>query len=453
MLVLSPPGQAAVEALFVHRLQFAFTITYHYLFPQLTMGLALLIVVFKTMGLRGDEVANEAARFWAKIFGLSFMMGVVTGIPLEFQFGTNWSRFSEAAGGVIGQTLAMEGVFAFFLESSFLYLLLFREKQLGPRLHWLSAFLVFVGTWLSGWFIVSTNAFMQHPVGYAVREDGTIVLRSLWEFLTNPWSFAQYAHTMIGSVVTASFVVAGVGAFYLLSDRHLVHAKRFLQVAVVAGAMASLLLAFPTGDIQAKLVAEHQPVTFAAMEGHFQTEEGAGLVILGQPNMETLTLDNPLVMPNMLSMLTHRRWHSKIVGLEEFDRDLWPDNVPLVYYAYHIMVGLGTIFIAVMGLALLLLIRGKLFGIRTWLWILMLSIPLPFVANTAGWLTAELGRQPWLIHGLMRTADGYSTNVSSGNVWFTLLGFMGLYALLSMLFFFVATRIVGRGPGPTREVA
>lgn len=442
-----------LDALIAHRLQFAFTVTYHYLFPQLTMGLALLIVILKTMGLRGDRIANESARFWSKVFGLSFVMGVVTGVPLEFQFGTNWARFSEAAGGVIGQTLAMEGVFAFFLESSFIYLLLFGEKRLGPKLHWGSAVLVWLGSWLSGYFIVCTNAFMQHPVGYRVRDDGTVVLESLSAFLTNPWAFAEYAHTMIGAAVTGSFVVAGIGAFYLLSGKHLPYAKKFLQVATITGATASVLLAFPTGDIQARMVAEHQAPTFAAMEGHFETDLGVGLVLVGQPNMDTLALDNPIVIPNALSFLTHHRWKARIAGLTEFDKALWPDNVPLLYYAYHIMVGLGTIFIVIMGMAALLLRGGLLFRMRWLLWVLLLAIPFPFVANTAGWMTAELGRQPWLLHNLMRTANGYSDNVSSGNVIFTLLGFMGLYVGLSVLFAALVLKIIGGGPSATQESA
>ncbi|MGD8608931.1 MAG: cytochrome ubiquinol oxidase subunit I [Myxococcales bacterium] len=440
-----------MDALIAHRLQFAFTVSYHYLFPQLTMGLALLIVVLKTLALRGDRVANESARFWAKIFGLSFVMGVVTGIPLEFQFGTNWARFSEAAGGVIGQTLAMEGVFAFFLESSFLYLLLFGEKRLGPKLHWLSAVLVCVGSWMSGYFIVCTNAFMQHPVGHRVRDDGAVVLQSLGAFLTNPWALVQYVHTMIGAVVTGAFVMAAIGAFYLLSDKHLPHARKFLRVATISGALASVALAFPTGDVQAKMVASHQPVTFAAMEGHFETSGGVGLILVGQPNMETLTLDNPLIVPKALSFLTYRRWDASIEGLTEFDRDLWPDNIPLLYYAYHIMVGLGTIFIAIMGVSVLLLRGGRLFRARWMLWILLLALPFPFIANTAGWLTAELGRQPWVLYDVMRTAEGYSHNVSSGNVLFTLLGFMGLYALLSLLFAFLFLRILERGPESKQE--
>jgi len=435
-----------LDPLTAHRFHFAFTVTYHYIFPQLTMGLGLLIFILKTMALRGDGVANQAVRFWSKIFGVTFVMGVITGIPLEFQFGTNWSRFSEAAGGVIGQTLAMEGVFAFFLESSFLYLLLFGERRLGQRGHWIAALLVFVGSWLSGFFIVCTNAWMQHPVGYTITRDSVIELASLGALLTNPWAFVQYAHVMVGTTITASFVMAAIGAFYLLRGEHVVSARKCLSVAVVVGVVASVLAAVPTGDLQSRMVHRHQPVAFAAMEGHFHTEDGAGLVIIGQPNVPEMRLDNPIVIPKMLSFLTFERWDARVLGLNEFDRSKWPDNIELLYYSYHVMAGLGTIFVAVMALSVFFLWRGQLHQRRWLLWILMLSLPFPFIANTAGWMTTELGRQPWIIYGLMRTAAGYSTNVSAGNTLFTLIGFMGLYSLLSVLYFFLTTRIIAKGP-------
>ncbi len=440
------------EALLYHRLHFAFTVTYHYLFPQLTMGLALLIVVLKTLGLRtGEAVWDDSARFWAKILGISFAMGVVTGIPMEFQFGTNWARFADAAGGVIGQTLAMEGMFAFFLESAFLGLFIFGERKLSKRAHWWAAFLVFFGSWLSGYFIIATNAWMQHPVGYTVGPDGAILLNSFTALVFNPWILWQYTHNMIGAVVTGSFVMAAVAAFFLLTQRHERHARAFLKVAVVVGLIASVLQAFPTGDRQAYNVATHQPEAFAAMEGLFRTERGAPIVLVGQPNMKALSLDNPLYVPKMLSVLTHRRFDAEVKGLEDFPREDWPDNIPLLYYSYHIMVGLGTIFIAVMFFAGLLLWRGSLHRNRPMLWALMLAMPFPFIANTAGWLTAELGRQPWLIWKLMRTNGGYSHMVSAGNTLFTLIGFMGMYTVLSILFLFLVRRLIEQGPGAAGE--
>ena len=435
------------EALTVHRLQFAFTITFHYIFPQLTMGLALLILVLKTIALQsGNEQWNRAARFWAKIFGISFTMGVVTGIPMEFQFGTNWSEFSKMAGGVIGQTLAMEGVFSFFLESSFLGLFLFGEKRLGPRAHWFASLMMFVGSWLSGYFIVATDAWMQHPVGYAIEPDGTFALASFWGLLFNPWALWQYAHTMLGAVQTGSFTMAAVGAFYLLSRRHLEYGRLFIRTGVVVGLIAAFLQLWPTGDGQGLLIARNQPITLAAMEGLFETQYGAPVAILGQPDVGRRTLDNPLMIPRALSFLTYRQWAAEVKGLDDFPQSEWPDSIPLVYFSYHIMIGLGTVFIAIFLLAAWLLFRRRLFDARPMLWILMLSLPFPFIANTAGWITAEMGRQPWLIYGLMRTRAGVSPQVSAGSVWFTLLGFMGLYAVLAMLFLFLVYREIEHGP-------
>ncbi len=435
------------SALVIHRLHFAFTITYHYLFPQLTMGLAPLIVIFKSLALwKADERYNKAARFWAKIFAINFLFGVITGIPMEFQFGTNWARFSHYSGGVIATALAMEGVFAFFLESSFLGLFLFGEKRFGQRVHWLAAFMVFAGSWISGFFIIVTDAWMQHPVGYEIAADGTAHLNSFWSLLFNEWALWQYLHNMGGAVITGSFAMAATGAYYLLSGKQEEYGRLFLRVGVIVAAMASVLQLFPFGDRQGKLVTDYQPVTLAAMEGLFQTESGASIVLVGQPDTANQRLDNPIYVPKALSFLTHRHWEAEVKGLNEFPRDQWPDNIPLLYYSYHIMVGLGTIFILVMMMAVLLLWRKKLFTARWMLWIVMLSFPFPYIANTAGWMTAEVGRQPWLVYGLMRTEQGFSSNVSAGNGLFTLLGFMGMYTVLSILFIILIWREVGHGP-------
>jgi cytochrome bd ubiquinol oxidase subunit I len=441
-------------ALAVHRLQFAFTVTFHYIFPQLTMGLALLIVILKTMALRtGEERYSQCARFWAKIFAVNFAIGVVTGIPMEFQFGTNWSRFSKSAGGVIGQTLAMEGMYSFFIESTFLGLFIYGEKRISPRLHWLSAFMVFLGSWLSGFFIIATNAWMQHPTGYQTMPDGSIALTSLAGLIFNPWVFWQYLHNMTGAVVTGSFVMAALGAFYLLTDRHREHARVFVRLGVTAGSIATVLMIFPTGDGQGRNIATHQPPTLAAMEGLFESTPGAPLAILGQPDTERRRLDNPLTIPGALSLLTYKRWAGTVRGLNDFAASQWPDNVDLLYYSYHIMVGLGTILFAIMAISVWMLWRGKLVQSRPVLWVLMLSFPLPYIATTAGWMTAELGRQPWLIYGVMRTAQGYSPKVTAGSGLFTLLGFMGLYSLLSLLFLFLIYREVEHGPEPESKAA
>jgi len=435
------------SALLIHRLHFAFTVTFHYLFPQLTMGLAPLIVILKTLALRtGDERYTQAARFWARIFGINFVIGVVTGIPMEFQFGTNWSHFSRFAGGVIGQTLAMEGLFAFFLESAFLGLFLYGEKRLSPKAHWWSALAVFLGSWLSGFFIVATDAWMQNPVGYEKAADGSVQLTSFWELILNPWAWWQYAHNMCGALITGTFVMASVGAFYLLWEKFEDYGRIFLRVGVTVGWVATIIQLFPTGDGQGRLLAHKQPTTLAAMEALFESSNAAPLVLIGQPDISQRKIDNPLVLPGMLSFLTYRRWEAEVRGLNAFPPDTWPDNIPLLYYSYHIMVGLGTIFIAVMVVAAIQLWRRALFHSRWVLWVLLLCLPFPYIANTAGWITAEIGRQPWLVYGLMRTADGYSKMVSAGNGLFTLLGFMGMYMVLGILFLFLIRREIENGP-------
>lgn len=437
-----------------HRIQFAFTVSFHYLFPQLTMGLALLILLFKTFALATGKTAHdECARFWGKIFGINFALGVVTGIPLEFQFGTNWAKFSNFAGGVIGQTLAMEGVFAFFLESTFLGLFLFGEKRLGRIGHWLATLALFLGSWLSGYFIIATNAFLQHPVGHEFGPDGSLQLADFWTFLLNPWAIWQYAHNMAASVVTGSFVVASVGAYWTLMRQHPLHAQINLRMGVVAGLVSSMIVAFPTGDEQGKLLAQHQPVTMAAVEGQFKTEVGAPLAIIGQPNVRAESLENPIYVPGALSFLAYGHFNSPVHGLSEFPRDEWPDNIELVYYAYHIMVGLGTIFILLMAAAGLQMLRGRLERSRRILWLLMLAVPFPYIATTAGWWTAEVGRQPWVVYGLMRTSAGGSPSVNTGDVVFTLLGFIGLYLVLGVLGLFLAFREVAHGPAAQESPA
>jgi cytochrome bd ubiquinol oxidase subunit I len=435
------------DALLVHRLQFAFTATFHYLFPQLTMGLAPLIVVLKSLAIgRSDERYNEAARFWARIFGINFTLGVVTGIPMEFQFGTNWASFSRATGGVIGQPLVMEGVFSFFLESAFLGLFLFGERRLGRWGHWWAGVAVFLGSWLSGYFIIVTDAWMQHPVAYTRLANGSYDVASFTDLLANRWALIQYAHNMSGAVVTGAFAMAATGAYYLLERRFEEHARIFLRIGVVAGALCSVLQVFPTGDLHGRYMVRYQPVTVAAMEGLFRTEAGAPIVLLGQPDTARQRIDNPLVVNRALSFLAYGTTSAEMKGLDAYPPDQWPTNIPLLFFSYHIMVGLGTIFIAVMAEAAFLLWRGRLFASRWMLWILMLSMPFPYIANTAGWLTSELGRQPWLVYGLIRTTAGASPTVSAGNGLFTLLGFAGLYALLAILFLFLVGHELSHGP-------
>jgi cytochrome d ubiquinol oxidase subunit I len=452
----------------VDRLQFTLTVTFHYLFPIFTMGSALFIAWLKTVAHLGREgrrlpllrktdeqraVYDGAAHFWAKLLGITFAVGVVTGIPLEFQFGTNWAAFSNYAGGVIGQTLAMEGTFAFFAESSFIAFFLLGRGRVGDRLHWISALMVFAGSWVSGFFIIATNAWMQHPVAYAIQ-DGRAQLDSLGGLLSNPWLLWQYAHNMSGAAISGGFGLAALGAFYMLSGRHAAFSRTCLSVGVVGALIFCVLQIFPTGDEHARMVARHQPAAFAAMEGLFPTQKGAPLVILGYPDTAQRRLETGLEMPRLLSFLTSRRWDATVQGLDDIPTNRWP-TVPLVYYAYHIMVGLGTILLLVSALAAFLLWRGKLFRSRAMLWALMLAFPLTYVANIAGWTVAETGRQPWVVYGLLRTSAGASPEsaVPADAGVFSLLGFLGLYIVLGLLYTVLMLRVVARGPEEERVAA
>ncbi|HMD03363.1 MAG TPA: cytochrome ubiquinol oxidase subunit I, partial [Candidatus Baltobacteraceae bacterium] len=392
----------------------------------------------------GDERTAQSAAFWTRIFAVNFVAGVVTGIPMEFQFGTNWAAFSAKAGSVVGQPLAMEGLYAFFLESVFLGILLFGRERVSPALYTASAACVWLGSWLSGYFIVVTDAWMQHPVGYALLPDGRIEMTSLWSVLNSKFAIWQYAHVIAAALTAGGFIVAGVGAFYLLARRDEGYGHRFLRVGVPVALVASLAV-LGAGDLNGADVTEFQPIKLAAMEGLFESTRNAPLAIIGMPDVANRKLIDPIVVPGMLSALAYGDFSAGVKGLTAYATELWPP-VELTYYAYHIMVGLGTIFIGVTALAAFLLFRKKLFSNRPMLWLLMLSMPFPYIANEAGWVVTEVGRQPWIIYGLMRTAKGVSPNVAGGEMVFTLIGFIAMYFLIGVLFLYLTLREIGLGP-------
>ncbi len=435
-----------MNAVLPDRIQFAFTIMFHYLFPIGTMGLAPFIAWFTVKGIRGhDDVALRSGRFWARIFAINFAIGVVSGIPMEFQFGTNWAAFSSNAGSAVGQPLALEGVYAFFFESIFLGVFLYGRERVGETLYAFSSVALWIGSWLSGFFIISTNAWMQHPVGYRIAGDGHIELTSLRALLLSPFAWWQYAHVMTGALLAGAFVVAGVGAYYLLGRRKIEFGQRFVRAGVIVGAAASLIAIFPTGDVNGSDVTRDQPVKLAAMEGLFKTQEGAPLAILGMPDSQREVLIDPLYVPDLLSYLAYGNFRASVNGLAAYPRDLRPP-VELTYYAYHIMVGLGTIFAAIAVAAALLLFVGRLFSARWMLWVLMLAMPFPYVANEAGWMVTEVGRQPWIVYGLLRTAAATSPTVAAGETIFTTIGFAGVYFVLGVLFLLLVLREIANGP-------
>jgi cytochrome d ubiquinol oxidase subunit I len=337
-------------------------------------------------------------------------------------------------------------MFAFFLESAFVGALIWGEKRLSPRGHFAAAIAVALGSWISGYFILVTNSFMQNPVGYRIEANGSLGIASFSAYLLNHWAWVQFFHTQMAAVVTGSFVVAAVGAFYALRGLHPVQAKLYLRAGTFVGLIASLLVAFPSGDQQAKMVGNHQPVTLAAMEGRFVGGTMAGVAVIGQPNVAAQRLDNPIEIPGALSFLAYGHFGSFVRGLDEFPKEVWPDNIELLYYSFHIMITLGTLFIILMGIAKLQNWREKLESSTFLQWDLMLACPFHFIANTLGWMTTELGRQPWLVFGHFHTRDGYSKVVSNGNAIFTLIGFTGLYFVLGLLFLGLTGREIAKGP-------
>jgi cytochrome d ubiquinol oxidase subunit I len=428
------------------RLQFAFTVMFHYLFPITTIGLAPFVAAYTwKAAYKGDEEAARIARFLTKIFAINFAAGVVTGIPMEFQFGTNWAAFSRRGGSVVGQPLAMESVFAFFLESVFLGVLLYRRRGMpSPFVAW-SAVLVCAGSWLSGFFIVATEAWMQHPVGYSIAPDGTILLDDIWAVLTSPFFGWQFVHVLVGALLAGAFLVAGIGAYFVLARRDDAIGRRLARAGAIAGLIFATLAVFPTGDGNGRNVTAAQPVKLAAMEGLFATTRGAPLAIIGMPDVASRRLIDPIFVPRFLSFLAYGNFEANVRGLNTYRRDLWPP-VEVTYYSYRIMVGLGTIFVAVGSAAVLLLMLGGLWQARWLLWVLMLMMPFPYIANEAGWVVAEVGRQPWIIYGLMRTNVANSPTVGNGETIFTLMGFAGMYLLLGVLVLYLVLREIGSGP-------
>ncbi|MGA8535508.1 MAG: cytochrome ubiquinol oxidase subunit I [Candidatus Tumulicola sp.] len=435
-----------MDAVLADRAQFAFTIMFHYLFPIGTMGLAPFVAFYTWKASHSDDAdAERAARFWTKIFAINFAAGVVTGIPMEFQFGTNWAELSRVSGAVLGQPLAMEGMFAFFLESIFLGVLLYRSRGRPTHFAAWSAVLVCLGSWLSGYFIVAANAWMQHPVGFTISHDGKIELASIGALLLSPWALWQFAHVLAGALLAGAVVVAGCGAYYLLAKREETLGRRFVRAGTIAAFVFAAIAAFPTGDGNANDVTQYQPVKLAAMEGLFKSTSGAPLAIIGMPDPASGRLIDPIYVPGFLSYLAYGNFGASVKGLNEYQRSEWPP-VELTYYAYHVMVGLGTIFSAVTGIALLALLLGRLYTARWILWPLMLLMPFPYIANEAGWTVSEVGRQPWIIYGIMHTARASSPTVSSGETIFTAIGFAGMYFLLGVLFIILVLREIGLGP-------
>ena len=443
-----------MDVLTLSRVQFALTIMFHYLFPPLTIGLSAVIAVLLWQYLRTkDALYHSAAHFWTGLFAANFAIGVATGVVMEFQFGTNWSRYSRFVGDIFGSALAAEGIFAFFLESGFLAVLVFGWERVSARMHFISAVLVAVGSMFSAVWIIVANSWQQTPAGYRIVGEGAArraEVTSFWEAVLNPSSVGRLLHTLNGAYVLGAFFVLSISAWYLLHRRHEEFARRSFSIALPFAAVFSLLL-LVTGDHSARIVAEHQAPKLAAMEGHF--EDGpADLHLFGIPLESEGRLAAAVGIPGGLSLMIHGDPKAPVQGLASVPpADRPPVAVP--FFAFHAMVGGGTFFIAITLYALWLRRRGTLFEKRWLLWVFVFAVVAPYATNQLGWVVAEVGRQPWTVWNLLRTSDSFSPSVSSGQVLSSVVLFTLVYAALGAVWVFVMNTKIQHGPpeeGPPR---
>lgn len=439
-----------LDLVWLSRLQFGLTIMFHYLFPPLTIGLGGVIVVLEAQYFRTRELIYEtAARYWTRIFAVNFAMGVATGIVMEFQFGTNWAVYSRFVGDVFGSALAAEGIFAFFLESGFLAVLVFGWERVSPRMHFFAALMVALGSMFSAIWIVVANSWQQTPAGYhLVNHNGEIraEITNFWEMVFSPSSMIRLAHTLIGAFILGAFVVMSISAWYLLRKQHEEFARRSFTNALVVGAIFALL-ALVSGDHHAKVVAAYQPAKLAGFEGHFDSKGPADLHLFGLPDGDARSVKYGLAIPGGLSFLLHGDFQAPVRGLDSFERRDWPP-LAVPFISFHLMVVLGTFFIALTLLGLFLRWRGRLFDNRPVLWVFVVAVLGPYLANQAGWITAEVGRQPWSVYGLLRTSDSVSTVVPAGQVLSSIILFGLVYLLLLAVWGYVMNDKIQHGPEP-----
>lgn len=446
------------------RLQFALTIMFHYIFPPLTIGLGVVLVYLEGMYLRTkDPIYESAAKFWTRIFGLNFALGVVTGIVMEFEFGTNWAVYSRYVGDVFGSALAAEGIFAFFLESGFLAILLFGWDLVPPWMHFFATVMVAIGGIFSSVWIVIANSWQQTPAGHVIREhviNGQTFKRAeivdFWAMVFNPSSVNRLVHVWLGAFILGAFFVMSVSAWYILKNRHLEFAYRSFTGGLILATICSLAQ-LSSGHFQAMGVAEHQPAKLAAMEGLFKTEAYAPMHIFGWPDQETQTVYFPIAIPGMLSWLVHLDPAVPVAGLDELDKDWGTPPVWLTFQAYHLMVAIGMLFIFTTLYASWHRWRGTLYTKRWLLWYFVFAVGLAIVGNEVGWVTAEVGRQPWIVYptftngvlgGGLRTADAVSEAIGPEHVLASIIMFGLIYFLLFILWIILLNNKIQHGPEP-----
>lgn len=430
------------------RIQFAFTVAFHYIYPPLSIGLGLIMVISEGLYLRTrNKVYEDMTRFWTRIFALTFGIGVATGIVMEFEFGTNWATYSRYVGDVFGSALAAEGIFAFALESGFLGILLFGWNRVSPRVHFISTIGVWLGSMFSAIWIVVANSWQQTPAGFHVVGEGMNAraeITDFWAMVFNPSSMDRLTHVWFGAFLAGSFLVMSVHAYYLLKNRHVDLSKKAFKIALAVAAVASLSQLL-SGHSSADGVAENQPAKLAAMEGHFDSLAPAPLYLMGWVNKEAQTVTG-IGIPGGLSFLVHYDFDEPVKGLTYYPEDERPTAINAIFQFYHLMVTFGVLMIGLTLLAVFYWWRGTLFQQRWLLWVFVFMVIVPQLANQFGWYAAEMGRQPWVVYGLLRTSDALSNVVTANQVLFSLIMFTLVYSLLLVLFLYLLNKKIKAGP-------
>jgi len=442
-----------MDPILLSRIQFGLTAGFHFLFPPLTLGLTLIILIIETIRLKKkDEIYEEVSKFLVKILALVFVVGVATGITLEFSFGTNWSEYSRTVGDIFGAPLAAEGVFAFFLESVFIGVLVFGRNRVSQKVYWLSAFLVFFGSHLSGLWIIIANSWMQTPAGFALDPIANrAVLTDFFAAALNPSTAVRYLHVVIAGWITGSLFVAGIAAWYLIKGRFIEHAKPLLRAAAVVFIVASIVQLF-SGHFHSVQVGDTQPEKMAAYEGLWETQAGAPLALFGVPDEAAEKTRLYVGAPKMLSLLIYFDADHVVEGLDHFDEDERPP-VLLTFASYHIMIALGALFILMAAVGLILLGTKKIYTAKWYLRALLFAIPLPHFANEFGWIGAEVGRQPWAVYHVLRTVDAASVVVPGWQVLLTIFAFSAVYLLIFIAFLVILIKTVKQGFGEPAAAA
>ena len=437
------------------RIQFAFTAAFHYIYPPMSIGLGVLLVIMEGTYLKTkNKLYEQMTRFWVKIFALTFAVGVASGIVLEFEFGTNWASYSRFVGDIFGSALAAEGIFAFFLESGFLAILVFGWNKVGPKMHFFSTIMVSLGSMFSAVWIVVANSWQQTPAGYHIVGEGLNAraeITDFWEMVFNPSTVDRLTHVLGGAWLAGAFLVISVSAYYIFKKRHLEIAKASLKIALVVAFFASLFQ-LTTGHQGAVGVSENQPAKLAAFEAHFDSSKPADLYLFGWVDEESENVKAGLKIPGLLSYLLYWDSTKPMTGLNSFANEDRPP-VNIVFQTYHFMVAIGFLLIAISVAGIFLLWRGQLFERSWFLKILIFAVLGPQIANQLGWFSAEIGRQPWIVYGLMRTSDGISKAVSADQTLFSLILFTLIYLLLFILFIFLLDQKIKHGPEDVPDTA